>query len=106
MTDSAAQSLITEEQVRQLAWLARLTLTDADVAHFTDELGKVLAHMERLAEVDVEGIEPTAMAVQAEGNVVRADVPRPACAQETILANAADTEAGCFRVRAMLEESA
>ena len=106
MPDSAARAQVPIEDVQHLAWLARLSLTEAEIAKYATDLTNILVHVDRLNEVDVSDIEPTAMAVEAEGNVVRAAVPRPSSPQERILANAADTESGAFRVRAILEESA
>jgi aspartyl-tRNA(Asn)/glutamyl-tRNA(Gln) amidotransferase subunit C len=97
---------LSREEVTRIAWLARLALSEEETTRFAGQLSGVLAHVQRLAELNVDDIEPTAMAAEAEGNVVRADVPRPASPQDEILANAADTEAGAFRVRAILEETA
>lgn len=105
MPDPVARPSVPLEDVRHLAWLARLTITEAEVEQYATDLTNTLVHVDRLSEVDVSDIAPTAMAAESEGNVVRADVPRPASSQAQILANAGDTEAGCFRVRAMLEES-
>ena len=97
---------LTRDEVAKVAWLARLALTDEELDRFAGQLSGILAHVDRLGELDVEHIEPTAMASEGDENVVRPDVPRPAWPQEQILANAADSEAGAFRVRAILEESA
>ncbi len=97
---------LSREEVAHVAWLARLTLTEEELDRYAGQLSGILSHIQRLQELDVEGIPPTAMAVEAEGNVVRADEPRPSSPPEEILANAADIEAGQFRVRAILEESA
>lgn len=97
---------LTRDEVAKVAWLARLALTDDELDRFAGQLSGVLAHVDRLGELDVAHIEPTAMASEGDANVVRLDVPRPAYPQEAIIANAADTEDGAFRVRAILEESA
>lgn len=94
------------EQVTHVAWLCRLALTDEEIDRYAEQLSDILSHIQRLTELDVEAIEPTAMAVEVEGNVTRPDIPRPAAPQEEVLANAADTEQGCFRVRAILEDTA
>ena len=97
---------LSREEVTRIAWLARLALSEEETTRFAGQLSGVLEHVERLAALNVDDIEPTAMAAEAEGNVVRADVPRPASPQDEIIANAGDTEAGAFRVRAILEETA
>ncbi|MBA4137568.1 MAG: Asp-tRNA(Asn)/Glu-tRNA(Gln) amidotransferase GatCAB subunit C [Opitutus sp.] len=70
-----------------LAQLARLALTAEEKAKFAAQLGDVLHHIERLAEVDVTGIEPTAHAFPIE-NVWQADVARPGLAVADALRNA------------------
>ena len=97
---------LSRDEVAHVAWLARLTLTDEELDRYAGQLSGILAHIERLQELDVEDIAPTAMAVEAAGNVVRADEPAPSSPPVEVLANAADIEAGHFRVRAILEESA
>jgi aspartyl-tRNA(Asn)/glutamyl-tRNA(Gln) amidotransferase subunit C len=73
--------------VRYVAQLARLDLSDAEVAKFQAQLGQVLAYVEQLKELDVTGVEPTAHAQQVT-NVFRADEPRPGLEQAAALANA------------------
>lgn len=97
---------ISRDEVAHVAWLARLALTEEELSRYAEQLSGILTHIQRLQELDVAEIPPTAMAVEAEGNVVRSDEPRPSWPQDAILANAADIEAGFFRVRAILEESA
>lgn len=97
---------LSREEVAHVAWLARLSLTDAELDQYAQQLSDILSHFAKLQELDVANIAPTAMAVEAAGNIVRADEPQPSSAQDDILANAADIEDGHFRVRAILEESA
>jgi aspartyl-tRNA(Asn)/glutamyl-tRNA(Gln) amidotransferase subunit C len=97
---------LTHEEVSHIAWLARLSLSPAELARYAEQLSGILEHVERLGELDVAAIEPTAMASEDDRNVVRPDVPGTAYPQAAILANAADTEGGAFRVRAILEETA
>jgi aspartyl-tRNA(Asn)/glutamyl-tRNA(Gln) amidotransferase subunit C len=73
--------------VDYLAQLARLALTPEEKARFATQLGDVLHHIERLAEVDVSGVEPTAHAFPVE-NVWDADVPRPGLSAADALRNA------------------
>jgi aspartyl-tRNA(Asn)/glutamyl-tRNA(Gln) amidotransferase subunit C len=97
---------LSREEVAHVAWLARLTLTDAELDRYAEQLSGVLTHVQRLAELDVEAIEPTAMASESDQNVTRPDVPWQSWPQEAILANAAEVEAGSFRTQPILEESA
>ncbi len=73
--------------VDYLAQLARLALTPEEKARFSAQLGDVLHHIERLSEVDVTGVEPTAHAFPVE-NVWDEDVPRPGLGPEEALRNA------------------
>lgn len=73
--------------VDYLAQLARLALTPEEKARFAAQLGDVLHHIERLAEVDVSGVEPTAHAFPIE-NVWDADVPRAGLSTADALRNA------------------
>lgn len=80
-----------------MARLSRLRLTGEEVDSLADELSSILVHVDRLAEVDIEGIEPTTHVVELE-NVLRDDIPRPGLAQEQALAQAPDPLDGAFRV--------
>ncbi len=73
--------------VDYLAQLARLALTPEEKARYAAQLGDVLHHLERLAEVDVSGVEPTAHAFPLE-NVWDADTPRPGLSVADVLRNA------------------
>jgi aspartyl-tRNA(Asn)/glutamyl-tRNA(Gln) amidotransferase subunit C len=97
---------LTREEVAQVAWLARLALTEAESERYADQLSGVLSHVERLQALDVSAIEPTAMAVESDRNITRPDEPGAPWSQDAIVANAPDSEGGAFRVRAILEESA
>ena len=70
-----------------VAKLARLALTPAEKATFSQQLGDVLHHIEQLAKVDVTGIEPTAHAFPVV-NVWSEDVARPGLPVEAALRNA------------------
>ncbi len=63
---------LTEKDVRHVAKLARLTLTDAEVERFTKDLGGIFALIEQLGEVDTKNVEPTAQVTGLQ-NVLRED---------------------------------
>lgn len=88
---------ISEEQVRHVAVLARLGLSDDEVSQLTDELGSILGHVEKIGELDLDTVEPMAHAV-AVTNVTRPDERRPGLSQEEALLNAPDSEGGAFRI--------
>jgi aspartyl-tRNA(Asn)/glutamyl-tRNA(Gln) amidotransferase subunit C len=89
--------MIDREQVLHVARLARLRLSDEEVARMQGELSTILDHIEKLNELDLEGVEPTSHVVELE-NVLRDDVPRPSLPREKALEQAPDAAAGGFRV--------
>ena len=88
--------------VRYVAQLARLDLTEAEIAKFQSQLGQVLSHVEKLAQVDVSGVEPTAHANQVV-NVFRADEPRDWFTSQDALSNAPRSANGLFVVPKVIE---
>ncbi len=66
---------LTETQVRHIAKLARLTLSEGEVAKFTTELTKILTYIDQLSEVDTKGVEAMSQ-VTGRSNSLREDVLR------------------------------
>lgn len=89
--------MITQDTVKHVAKLARLDLTPDEETQFTEQLGAILDYVEQLAEVDVEGVAPTAHPLPLQ-NVVRQDSPHECLSREAVLQNAPATEQGMFRV--------
>ena len=89
--------MIDRGQVLHVARLARLELTEAELDKMAGELSGILDHVERMNELDLDGVEPTSHVVALE-NVLRADEPRPSWERERILADAPDPSEGAFRV--------
>jgi aspartyl-tRNA(Asn)/glutamyl-tRNA(Gln) amidotransferase subunit C len=89
--------VIDREQVLHVAKLARLRLSDEEVERMSDELSSILEHVERITELDLQGVEPTSHVVDVE-NVLRPDEPRPSWPRERILAPAPDATDDGFRV--------
>ena len=88
--------------VRYVANLVRLRLTEEEIAEFQPQLDHVLSYIEQLNEVNTDGIEPTAHA-SAVYNVFRADVPRDCFTQEQATANAPHSGSGLFLVPKVVE---
>lgn len=88
---------ISEEQVRHVARLARLGLSDEQVAKLGVELNGILEQVGAIQALDLEGIEPTAHAV-AVTNVMRPDVIREGLSQSDALKNAPDQQDGAFLI--------
>jgi aspartyl-tRNA(Asn)/glutamyl-tRNA(Gln) amidotransferase subunit C len=95
---------LSQDEVRHIALLARVGLTDEDVAKFQVQLSSILDHFEALRALDTEGVPPTSHPLPLE-NVMRDDEARPSLTQEEALANAPAAEDGSLRVRAVLEEA-
>jgi aspartyl-tRNA(Asn)/glutamyl-tRNA(Gln) amidotransferase subunit C len=89
--------VIDREQVLHVALLARLALTEEEVETMTRELSGILEHVDRIAELDLEQVEPTDHVVDLE-NVLRPDEPRPSWPREKMLELAPDPVDGAFRV--------
>ena len=97
---------ITEDDVRHVAKLSRLSLSDAEVPKFARELNHVLDYIGKLGELDkeIEGVEPMAHALDLT-NVLREDAERQGLTVEQALANAPDAEPPFFKVPKVLGES-
>jgi aspartyl-tRNA(Asn)/glutamyl-tRNA(Gln) amidotransferase subunit C len=91
------QLMIEKEQVLHVARLARLKLSDAEVERMASELSGILEHVERISELDLEGVEPTSHVIALE-NVLRSDQPRPSWERDEMLERAPDPAGGAFRV--------
>jgi aspartyl-tRNA(Asn)/glutamyl-tRNA(Gln) amidotransferase subunit C len=89
--------VIEREQVLHVAKLARLGLSEEEVERMAGELSGILEHVDRIAELDLDDVEPTSHVVELE-NVVRADVPHESLPPEVALASAPDPAEGAFRV--------
>jgi aspartyl-tRNA(Asn)/glutamyl-tRNA(Gln) amidotransferase subunit C len=91
-----------EIDVRYVAHLARLSLTPEEEQKIGAQLGQVLGYLEKLKEVDVTGVEPTAHAFPLV-NVTRPDKVRPSMSQEDALHNAPAQANGLFVVPRIVE---
>jgi aspartyl-tRNA(Asn)/glutamyl-tRNA(Gln) amidotransferase subunit C len=89
--------MIDREQVLHVARLARLELSDDEVTKISGELSKILEHIEKIGELDLDGVPPTSHAVEV-ANVLRSDEPRPSLPREVALAQAPDVADDGFRV--------
>ncbi len=96
---------LTEQEVRYVADLANLKLTDEEVAGMRDDLGEILTHMEKLNELDTSSVEPMAQVLYEaeETATLREDVERPGLGQQTALANAPLAGAGFYKVPKVIE---
>jgi aspartyl-tRNA(Asn)/glutamyl-tRNA(Gln) amidotransferase subunit C len=93
---------LSRDDVRHVAMLARLGLEPGEEDFYADQLSGILAHIDRLRELDTEAIPPTAQVVRVE-NRLRADEPGPCLTQEQATANAPEARDGFFVVKAIQE---
>ena len=95
--------MISREEVQQVARLARLHLTDDELERMREQLDAILAYIDKLRQLDVEGVEPTSHAVPLV-DVMRDDALAPCLTQDEALANAPDRADEFFRVPRIIED--
>ncbi|HYZ83769.1 MAG TPA: Asp-tRNA(Asn)/Glu-tRNA(Gln) amidotransferase subunit GatC [Bryobacteraceae bacterium] len=96
---------ITEDEVRYVAALGNLALTDEEIARMQHDLDEILTHMERLNQVNTEGVEPMAQVLfeADETATLREDKEAPSLSNEDALANAPLSGAGYYKVPLVIE---
>ena len=90
---------ISREQVLHVARLARLALTEEEIARFEEQLSAILKAVGKVAELDLSGVEPTSHPLDLV-NVLGEDEPHVSLPQAEALANAPDPDGGVFGVPA------
>ena len=88
---------ITIEQVEHIARLARLQFSDAEKETLSEELSQILQYMEKLNELDTEGVEPLSHPTELV-NIMRPDEVQPSLTREEALKNAPSKQDGFFKV--------
>ncbi|MFN3322912.1 MAG: Asp-tRNA(Asn)/Glu-tRNA(Gln) amidotransferase subunit GatC [Bryobacteraceae bacterium] len=96
---------ITEKEVRYIADLANLRLSEEEVHRFAADLDEILTHVDKLNELDVSGVEPMAQVLYDAGETatLREDVEGPTLPNEEALANSPQAGAGYFKVPKVIE---
>lgn len=96
---------ITEKEVRHVAELANLALTEEEVQRMVRDLDGILEHMDKLNELDTSGVEPMAQYLADSGpfDTLRADAEGQSFSSETALANAPLSGSGHFKVPKVIE---
>jgi len=97
-------SRISASDVAHVARLARLELTDDELARFTDQLGAVLEHARDVEALDLAGVPPTAHPLPL-ANVLRDDVLVPCLDRDEVLGQAPEVESERFRVPRILGDA-
>lgn len=96
-------TMISREDVLHVARLARLELAEAEIERMREQLDSILTYIDRLKELDVAGVEPTAHVVPLV-NVMREDRVTPSLPQNEMLRNAPDRAGELVRVPRILED--
>jgi aspartyl-tRNA(Asn)/glutamyl-tRNA(Gln) amidotransferase subunit C len=92
---------LSREDVKKVAQLARLEVSEEEVTVLTAELGAVLTYIEQLSKLDTEGVAPMAHAVEIV-NVLADDVVEASFDREEMLASAPSRDDACYRVPPVL----
>jgi aspartyl-tRNA(Asn)/glutamyl-tRNA(Gln) amidotransferase subunit C len=95
-------SELSEDDVRHIALLARIGMTDEDVQNMRNDLSNIMDQFDALTQVDTDGVEPTGHSVDIK-SVMRDDVSRPSLPKEDVLANAPNREDDRIRVKAVMD---
>jgi aspartyl-tRNA(Asn)/glutamyl-tRNA(Gln) amidotransferase subunit C len=93
---------VSPEQVRHIARLARIAMSDAELERLLPELNNILGWVEQLGEVDTAGIEPLATVVDQKLRL-REDIVNDGNIRDAVLANAPDAQHGFFAVPKVIE---
>lgn len=94
---------ITKEEVKHVANLARLALSEEEKEAFTTQLDKILEYADKVKELNTEFVSPTAHPL-AIRNVFREDKVRPSLPVEDVLSNAPEREGNYFKVPRIVEQ--
>ncbi len=97
--------MITEAEIRRVAELANLALTEDEIARMAKDLSGILEHVDKLNELDTSGVEPMAQVLfdAEETATLREDQERPCLTNRDALANAPVAGAGYFKVPKVIE---
>ncbi|MBU8880300.1 Asp-tRNA(Asn)/Glu-tRNA(Gln) amidotransferase subunit GatC [Bacillus sp. FJAT-29790] len=95
-------SRISTDQVKHVANLARLAITEEEAEIFTKQLDAMISFAEQLNELDTENIEPTSHVLNMK-NVMREDIPQKGLPQSEVLKNAPDHQDGQVKVPSIIE---
>jgi aspartyl-tRNA(Asn)/glutamyl-tRNA(Gln) amidotransferase subunit C len=93
---------VTNDQVRHIARLARIAMSDAEIAALAPELNNILGWVEQLGEVDTDGVEPLATVIDQKLRL-REDAVTDGDCRDDVLANAPNAEHGFFAVPKVIE---
>jgi aspartyl-tRNA(Asn)/glutamyl-tRNA(Gln) amidotransferase subunit C len=88
---------LSEKDVQYVAKLARLEVTEQEVAKYTQQLGNILGYIEEMGKLDTSNVEPLTHPLDMK-NVFREDVVKPSLTQTEVLSNGPEVQSGHFKV--------
>lgn len=94
---------IDENQVRKVAKLSRLALSEKEISEFTGQLSAIIAYVEKMNELDTQGVEPLAHCLDVS-NCFREDSPKESLGTEKTLSNAPEHDGQFFMVPKILDD--
>ena len=92
--------ILAPKEVKHIAELANLRLTQAEIKKFAGQLSDILSYIEQLNKLDVKKLEPTSQ-VTGLKNVVREDRPKPSLSQGEVLSGASEKDNNFFKIKAI-----
>lgn len=94
---------ISREDVRYVARLARLNVSEGEIETFTHQLNSILSYMDKLNELDTSDVEPMSHVIDV-CNALREDIVQESFTQKVALENAPESEKGFFKVPRIIED--
>ena len=94
--------ILEKREIEQLAFLARLKLSENETEALSGHINRLLQTFEKLQELDTENVEPTSHVIPMQ-NVFREDESRPSWPRDEVLANGPETTETCFVVPRIVE---
>ena len=96
---------LTEQDVRRVAELANVALTDEEIGRMAQDLGNILEHIDKLNELDTSSVEPMAQVLYdaEETSTLREDRERPSLGNAAAIANAPQSGSGYYKVPKVIE---
>ena len=104
MTQPSGNQQLTADEVRKVATLCRIGLTDDEVERLRGEMASLIAEVSVLQGIDTTDVEATGHAVEEVHTVMRDDEPTPPMSAEDVLLNAPRREGNYFRVQAVMDD--
>ncbi|MEN2994124.1 MAG: Asp-tRNA(Asn)/Glu-tRNA(Gln) amidotransferase subunit GatC [Thermodesulfovibrio sp.] len=93
---------ISKEQVKHIAMLSRLELSEKEIELYQQQLSRILDYVEKLSEIDTTSVEPTSHVIELK-NVFREDEVKPSLSRDEVLRNAPDSTDKFFRVPKIID---